>query len=660
MSDEMVDNAIEKPMEYPLAEPRLLQGMRLAEDIRLPGSMAILVPRYTPLTPKLLKQLQASGIGRVLAEPIREPSLIASVEHMDRMFHAIRGIVADGMGNIEMIAEGLRNRRDQMELERLVQNNLEDLQELFSADPTEKLLALTRHHNGSARHSIIAGFYLMAMGRELGWSDTRIVRGAVAVFNHDVGKTRVKLETLDWPGRLNNEQWKDIQYHSLFGGLLLHQSGETPDLNMLVALLHHEWYAAVPGKGYGGLTLFKDYLREKLQLDIPALVAALDPEDREIIQVASLVDMVSALEERRSYKRELDAFKVLVIMNSDATLGHFHPAHYRAWHRIYLRQNVKLLPMGRRVALPREKERRLFRPLKPRMIAPQPLLTYYELEKLGFLSALQNIGMDVERIRRRGGLLWSVVDQMRKDKALAFDCCPEAIDVVGIRLLKDRIIPEEQVIELDAWREWLTLEDLERCELMPVLRGHNFDDLLIRREGGISPDRMASRGVRVPEQKLKRHGIALLKPYVVRLPASENRLTREDLEKLGVGDARLVKAGCLEQVRKLKNGVPMAWLEERGIAFTPAELARCGIDPVRKIFYDIQVTREIDAYSARFLILREGDDLKTLQEAAEREELDPIQELLCNRIGEVVMDFRDLVALPDLGGVVPGEYWGGR
>ncbi|MBF0627560.1 MAG: hypothetical protein HQL91_04990 [Magnetococcales bacterium] len=659
MSDEMNENGPEAPQEYPLTAAQLLHGMRLAADIRMPGSDAILAPRYATLTPKLIRQLQRWGFTAILAEPIREKSLIASVEHMTRMFHAIQGIVTDGMGNIEEIAEGLRNRRDQMELERLVRNNLTDLQELFRSDPTEKLLALTRHHNGSARHSIIAGFYMMALGRELGWPETKIVRAAVAVFNHDVGKTKVQLETLNWPGRLNNTQWKDIQYHTLFGGLLLHRHDARPDLNMLVALLHHEWFASVPGKGYGGLTLFKDYLRENLGLDLPALVAALEPDDREIIQAASLVDMVSALEERRSYKRELDAFKVLVIMNADATLGHFDPVHHAAWHRIYRRHNPRLLPLGRRVALPREKERRVFRPLKPRMIIPQPLLTYAELEKLQFLPALQNIGMDVERIRRRGGLLLSVVEQMRIDKRLTFDCSPAAIEAAGIRLIKDRVIPEEQVIELDVWREWLDLKDLERCDLLPVLRGHQFDELLIRRDGGISPARMAKRGMRLPEKKLNRFGINLLKPWVVRLPASENRLTCEDLMKLGVKDAHLAKTGCLERVRSLKNGVPTPWLEARGLKFSASELATCGIDPVRKVFYDIQVTQEIDANSARFMILREGDALKSLQEADEQNELDAIQDHLFNHIGEVVMDFSDLVALPELGHLQPADYWGG-
>ncbi|MBF0127719.1 MAG: hypothetical protein HQM02_10975, partial [Magnetococcales bacterium] len=583
-----------QPGEYALTDPVLLRNMRLTRPVRLPGSAAILAPQYQPLTDKLIDQFFDRGVETVFAEVIREQTVVASVEHMEKMFQVIDRIFQEGVGHsIEEMAVRLQFRRDQKALERLVRENLDEIQDLFSADPTEKLLALTHYHSGTGRHSIVASFHMMALGRELGWSDDKIVRGAVAVFNHDVGKTRIKLETLDWPGRLDNEKWKEIQSHTLLGGLLLHVPAEPPNLLMLTALLHHEWFATLEGKGYGGLTLFADYLMRTANLDIPALVATLEPDDLDIIQAASLVDMVSALEERRSYKKEQDAFKVLIIMNSDARLGHFHPRHYAAWHRIYQRQYPTLLPLGRRAALPREKERRLFRPLPAREVDGLPLLTYYELEKLGILRVLQNVGMDLERIRRRGGLMHSVVERTRQEKGLSFDCSLEALLAAGIILYKDQVIPEEEVIELDGWREWLTLKELERLDLLNTIQLLHFDLPMIRKEGGILPDRLIKRGVRIARQKLEQLGITLLKKWTVRLPATENRLTQGDLVKLGVGEGELRQAGCLERVRNVKSGVSTRWLAERGFTFSGAELARCGIEPVRKVFYDIQVTREI-------------------------------------------------------------------
>ncbi|MBF0371052.1 MAG: hypothetical protein HQL52_16505 [Magnetococcales bacterium] len=647
-----------KKGEYLLGDPMLLKGMRLSQDVTAPGTQALLVRQYTPLTDKLISQLRTRGVETVFAETIKEKSVVASVEHMEKMFHVIEEIADQAMGDVEDMAEAFQTKQDVQALEDLVRDNLDDIEDLFSSDPTEKLVALTKHHGSTARHSIVASFHMMALGRELGWSDSKIVRAAVAVFNHDVGKTKVKLETLDWPGRLDNEKWKEIQCHPLFGGRLLYRPGKKPDLTMLSALLHHEWYAEVEGKGYGGLTLFVDYLKRTAKLDIRKIVSELSPDDLEIIQAASLVDMVSALEERRSYKRELDSFKVLVIMNSDAKLGHFRPEHFAAWSRIYHRQNPILLPLGLRVALPREKERRLFRPLKIKKVKPTPLLTYYELEQLDFLPALRNVGMDVERIRRRGGLALSVVDMMRRDKKLSFDCSPEAIAAQGVTLMKEVIIPEEQVIELNAWQEWLTVEELEKSGLMGKARSAQLDTALIKKNGGIKPNRLSNRSITLNEKKLERLGIKILKDYTVRLPASENRLTPEDLEKLGVSEADLKKAGCLDRVKKVKSGVPMAWLASRGITFSNADLAKHGIDPIRKVFYDIQVSQQISSTRAKFIFLREGDDLKAVQEASERKELETIQHHLLNVIGEVVMDFSDLVSMPDLSGLRMGRHWG--
>ncbi|MBF0162504.1 MAG: hypothetical protein HQL88_09470 [Magnetococcales bacterium] len=657
MSDEKGLTLSLQPGEYLISDPALLRGMRVAKAIPMSGSAALLVAPYTPITDKLVDRLRSLGVKTLFAEPIQEKFLEAAAVYAEKMCQVVDGIIRSSLGNVTDIAAAFQHRRSQQRLEQLMRDNLQDVHALFLSDPTEKLVALTRYHTGTARHSVIASFHMMALGRELGWSDDKIVRSAIAVFDHDIGKAKVALETLNWPGKLNNEQWREMRYHPLFGALLLHRPGERPDVLMLVALLHHEWYADVPGKGYGGLTLFEEYLKSSVQLDMKQVISSLSADDLDIVQASSLVDMVSALEERRSYKQELDAVKVLIIMNSDAKLGHFSPVHYAAWHRIYQRQYPNLLPLGRRVALPREKERRVFVPLAAKRVAPLPLLTYYELEKLNFLGPLGNVGMDLERIRRRGGLLLKVVEEMKEAKGLSLDCSSAALEAAGITLLKDRIIPEEAMIELDGWREWLTLEELERSGLLGLAQAHHFDLALLRAEGGIAPDRLLKRGIRLPEQRLSRLGIELLKPWTIRLPASEERLTVADLEKLGVDEARLRQANCFEKIKKVKS-IPLKWLAECGLAPSRAEMAKCGIDPIRKVFYDVLVTREISTTRAYFVLLREGDDWKDLQAAQERNELDLIQDHLFNRVGEVVMDFADLVALPDLSHLRMGPHWG--
>ncbi|MBF0435315.1 MAG: hypothetical protein HQL77_08065 [Magnetococcales bacterium] len=643
--------------EYLISDPALLDNMRTSQAVKAPGLPTIFAPRYTPITVQLLQRLERRGIFTVFAETIQEKTVVTTVAQMEKMFSVIENIVAKALVGMDDISQTVQNQLQLHTLEQMMRDNLADIESLFASDPTEKLLALTQHHGGTARHSIVASFHLMAIGRELGWSDDKIVRGAVAVFNHDVGKTKIKLETLDWPGKLDAAQWKEMQSHPLQGGRMLYRPGQKPDLSMLTALLHHEWYASVKGKGYGGLTTFAEFLKEAINEDIPKIVSELDQNDLDIILASSLVDMVSALEESRAYKRQLDSFKVLIIMNSDALMGHFHPQHYTAWHRIYMRQNTDLLPKGKRFALPREKERRQFLPNKPKKVPSMELLTYKELERLGFMPVLRNVGMDTERIRRRGGLLLKVINQIKLDKNLDFDTSPEAIKKAGIKLLKDEVVTEQEFIELDAWREWLTWDELERSELLPKLQFNRLDLPTIRSEGGIAVEKLFKRKILTSTKKLEQAGIKTLKEWVVKLPGSENRLTPEDLKKLGITDVQLQKAGCLERVKKVKSGVPQAWLLAKGIAIKGADLSKNGIDPVRKVFYDIQVVETINNTRAKFILLKEGDDLKELNEANDRNELEPIQDLLLNKVGEIVLDFSDLLALPDLSGITMGEHW---
>ncbi|MBF0445496.1 MAG: hypothetical protein HQL68_07890, partial [Magnetococcales bacterium] len=397
-----------KDGEYQLYDPAILDNMRLTYDIKEPGNPTILVSKHTVITEELIEKLYNRNIETLFAEVILEEptkkTVTASIKYMEETFSLIGNVFANDDGNMEDVAKALTNRKQMQSLEKLIRDNLDDIEDLFNTNSIKKLVILTEHHNGTVRHSLIAAFQLMAIGRELKWSDSKIVRATMALINHDIGKAKVKIDTLDCPNKLNNQQWKEIQFHPLFGCRMLYRPGVEPDLIMLSALLHHEWYATVEGKGYGGLTLYGDFVQRAMKFDVKEVVDNLTEDEREIIQLTSLVDMVSALEERRAYKRELDPFKVIIIMNSDAKMGHFHPQHYKAWHNIYQRQNSYLLPLGLRMALPREKERRIFTSIPEQTIKPTPLLTFYEMEKLGYLEILRNVGMDMERIRRRGGL----------------------------------------------------------------------------------------------------------------------------------------------------------------------------------------------------------------------------------------------------------------
>jgi HD-GYP domain-containing protein (c-di-GMP phosphodiesterase class II) len=396
--------------EYAIDDPALLENMVLAVSVNHPETGVVLVTKRTTITEKIIRQLTNRDVATVIATPVAEESLNEAVEDVSQIFSLVEGIISTKGASIQSTAASFQEMSQVKELQSMVKKRMKDVLHLFNPRAADAMTELNNHHPNTAHHSIITGFNVMAIAKELGWNEEKTLSAVMAAMQHDLGKIKVRLDTLEWPGRLDKKQWGEMKLHSLFGGRLLF-SGEM-DLPVMVALTHHEWYCTVPGKGYGGFSTFRSYLKKGMGIDATAYIKNASEDDMEILQIGAMADMVSALEEIRSYKGALAPFKVMVIMNSDAEAGHFNPQQYRAWHATYLAKNPELLPEALRVALPREKEQKRFIPgPTKKLLRPIELLTYPEMEKLGVVPHLYSRGLDVDRIRRRGGL---VLDRLKK------------------------------------------------------------------------------------------------------------------------------------------------------------------------------------------------------------------------------------------------------
>jgi HD-GYP domain-containing protein (c-di-GMP phosphodiesterase class II) len=98
---------------------------------------------------------------------------------------------------------------------------------------------------------------------------------------HDIGKTAVSTSVLNYPGRLNAEQWKEITIHPQEGALaILAAGGPGHEISATVAFEHH---ARFDGAGYPGIS------RTRRPHVYSRLVAVADTYD--------------AITTRRSYRR---------------------------------------------------------------------------------------------------------------------------------------------------------------------------------------------------------------------------------------------------------------------------------------------------------------------------------------------------------------------
>ena len=97
------------------------------------------------------------------------------------------------------------------------------------------------------KHSVDVATISMILGKQMGLSKQEIFEIGVTGLLHDVGKTKVPLEILNKPGRLNDEEFDIMRQHSVFGYRMVK---DKPDFNPQIALgvlQHHE---KINGSGY--------------------------------------------------------------------------------------------------------------------------------------------------------------------------------------------------------------------------------------------------------------------------------------------------------------------------------------------------------------------------------------------------------------------------
>ncbi|MEO5376946.1 MAG: hypothetical protein H7832_04070 [Magnetococcus sp. DMHC-6] len=653
----MTDTSIKlEKGEYFLDDPEILHHMMLAQDVKHPKSAAILCTRSAEITSHLIEQLKYHQIKTIFAIPIAVENLNKTAQAMEQLLNFLERILAKPGISMDAAVIQFQQLAELQKLENLIRQNFNAIIHQFNSHIADTLIDLNNHHPNSAHHSVISGFNAMSIGRELGWNDQKILEVSLAVMFHDIGKIGIKLMTLNWPGSLNLEQWQEIQLHTFVGGKLLYQG--VCSNAVLVALTHHEWFAWRPNKGYGALTQFRQLVQEELGLSMDKIFSTISPGQLAILHIAAIADMVAALEEIRSYKGQLLPVKVLVIMNADAKQGHFNPDIFRAWHAFYNRKHVVLLPLGLQVALPREKEIKWFVETPPIQLGkPILFLSIDEIEKLALLPYLQKKQVDIDQLRRQGGMPLQKLQQLTKNSDPQIDLSHAALAKLGIQPEKNQVIEQQQCIRLEVTEKFLTYEELQTANLLAKLKIWKFDLSLIKKEKGILLHRLEKRGFSVPYDKLARLGIEVYKKRWIHLPAYEQRLLLADLSEFGITMDKLTAKRLVIPPQEPKPFFRLDYLRQKGFAISDQELAKLRIKTEYKIYYDIRVVRSIDRMRAEFMFIREGDTLQEMEKRAAKNELDPLQEFLFNQIGPVEIDFSDVLEIPAMTGIVMGDHW---
>lgn len=97
------------------------------------------------------------------------------------------------------------------------------------------------------KHSVDVGAMSLILSKELGESREFMEHVALAGILHDIGKSKVPLEILNKTSKLDDEEWKIMQMHPIYGFQMICKIDNIPKCVKEGVIQHHE---AMDGSGY--------------------------------------------------------------------------------------------------------------------------------------------------------------------------------------------------------------------------------------------------------------------------------------------------------------------------------------------------------------------------------------------------------------------------
>jgi HD-GYP domain-containing protein (c-di-GMP phosphodiesterase class II) len=193
------------------------------------------------------------------------------------------------------------------------------------SDPAQALLVTTvkSYDDYLYYHMTNVCLLSVALGFALGLEKEQVVVLGIGGLLHDIGKVLVPRDVLNYPGALDEEQWRLIQRHPVDGAGLLFAT--TRDLLHPASGIVLEHHASYDLSGYPGLS-------GRAHPTLPA-------------RIVSVTDCFDAITTKRSYREADDRSRALNVLKAGSGSG-YDPRIVRAMTRM-----LGVLPIGTAVRL---------------------------------------------------------------------------------------------------------------------------------------------------------------------------------------------------------------------------------------------------------------------------------------------------------------------
>lgn len=216
---------------------QLKPGMKLAKDVRLRDGRLLLLSGFI-VKPLYLRKLEAFSVNDIYIEegpytPIEEfeeeklynhaAITIRNIFSMARKNeHADLSIVKDTVSDI---------------LNKVIENETVMLQ----------LTGIRDIDNYTFLHSVDVCIYSIIIGKRLGYGKEPLMALGLGAILHDIGKCKVPIEILQKPGKLTDEEFRQMKLHTVYGCEIIKNSYHLNSKVANIAFQHHEKW---DGTGY--------------------------------------------------------------------------------------------------------------------------------------------------------------------------------------------------------------------------------------------------------------------------------------------------------------------------------------------------------------------------------------------------------------------------
>jgi putative nucleotidyltransferase with HDIG domain len=268
---------------------------------------------------------KAAGATEYLVKPYLRSKLIHTVSHLlnakvEQEWEVLPEVQKAALKNTVSIFGDIADVMSASEVIpfTMVKDSVQPLVTAIESNDFKSILDGVRNHDDyTYAHSMRVATMLSILGHAAGFKNDEQLLLASGGLLHDVGKMMIPHNILNKPGRLDEAEFEIMKTHVPETIKYLQAASDIPNAVFIIAEQHHE---KLDGMGYphglqGG------------QLN-------------ELARMAAIVDVFSALTDRRIYKPPMEAEKAFDIMLNQMT-GHLDQKYVNMFREILL--DVKVL-----------------------------------------------------------------------------------------------------------------------------------------------------------------------------------------------------------------------------------------------------------------------------------------------------------------------------